>query len=95
MPLAGVTASQDALSDVVKVSVPPPVLATDSVCAAGCGAADVAVNDRLAGVTESAGGGAGVQRQRDRDQPAASRRRPRDSTRTVAVVACRRSGRPC
>ena len=56
VPLAGVAASHDASSDVVKLSVPPPVLVTDSDCAGGAAAPSTAVNDRPAGATASAGG---------------------------------------
>ena len=58
VPLAGVTASHVASSDAVNDSVPAPVLATDRFWAGGLAAPWVAPNDRLAGVTDSAGGGA-------------------------------------
>jgi hypothetical protein len=60
VPAAGVAASHDASSDVVKLSVPPPVLATASDCAGGAAPPSTAVNARLAGVTESAGGCGGA-----------------------------------
>ena len=49
VPLAGETLSQLALSDAVQLIVPPPVLLTDSVLAAGLAPPAVALNDRLAG----------------------------------------------
>src|SRR5256885_1055655 len=54
--LAGVTASHAASSDSVTSSVPPPLLVTATVLAAGLGAPAVAVKARLEGVTDSAGG---------------------------------------
>jgi hypothetical protein len=56
VPLAGDTLSHVALSDAVHGMDPPPVLLTDSVLAAGLEPPAVALNDRLDGVTESAGG---------------------------------------
>ena len=56
VPLVGDRLSQLALSDAVQFSVPPPALLTDSVLAAGLAPPAVALNDRLAGVTDSAGG---------------------------------------
>ena len=56
VPLAGDTLSQLALSDAVQSIEPPPVLLTDKVLAAGLAPPCVALNDRLAGVTDSAGG---------------------------------------
>ena len=57
VPLVGDRLSQLAPSDAVQFSVPPPVLLTDSVLAAGFDDPPaVALNDRLVGVTASAGG---------------------------------------
>src|SRR3954469_22000384 len=55
--VAGVTESHAASSATLTFSEPLPALVTDAVCAAGLEAPCVAVNVRLAGVTESAGGG--------------------------------------
>ena len=60
VPDAGVTDSHGALSEALNDSVPEPVLATARFCAAGLAPPTVAENDRLAGVTESTGGGAGA-----------------------------------
>ena len=57
--LAGVTASHAASSDAVTSSVPPPVFVTATVLAAGLDPPCVALNDRLAGETASAGGAGG------------------------------------
>ena len=56
VPDPGVTVSHEASSAVVQLRVPPPVLATASVLAAGVAPPAVAVNARLDGVTDSAGG---------------------------------------
>ncbi len=56
VPLVGDRLSQLAPSDAVQFSVPPPLLLTDSVLAAGDDPPAVALNDRLVGVTASAGG---------------------------------------
>ena len=73
VPLVGDTLSHVALSDAVQSIDPPPVLLTDSVLAAGLAPPAVAENDRLVGVTESAGGAGGIDRQGHRDRL----RRPR------------------
>ena len=59
VPLPGERLSQLALSDAVQSIDPPPVLVTDSVLAAGLDPPCVALNDRLAGDTDNAGGVAG------------------------------------
>ena len=59
LPARGVTDSHGASSATVKVSVPPPVLVTDTFCAPGFAPPCVAVKRALAGVTASAGGGGG------------------------------------
>jgi hypothetical protein len=51
------TLSHALVSDAVQVIVPPPVLATVSVLAAGSAPPAVALNARLAGVTDNTGGG--------------------------------------
>ena len=56
VPLPGDTLSQLALSDAVQLIEPPPELATASDLAAGLAPPAVALNDRLAGLTESVGG---------------------------------------
>ena len=56
VPLPGATLSQLALSDAVQSIVPPPVFAHRQRLRRRARAARVALNDRLAGVTESAGG---------------------------------------
>ena len=58
-PLPGVTVSQLASSDAVKFSVPPPVLATETVRAAGLAAPTVPENDSEVGETLRLGGGGG------------------------------------
>src|SRR5437868_887048 len=55
VPLVGETLSQDASSEAVQLIVPPPVLATVSVLAAGLGPPAVPLNDRLVGLTERTG----------------------------------------
>src|SRR5690349_6778203 len=55
VPPEGERLSQLALSDAVQLRVPPPALLTPIVFAAGLGPPAVPPNDRLAGVTESAG----------------------------------------
>src|SRR5688572_24989792 len=60
LPSAGVTASQAASSDAVQLMIPPPVLATASVLAAGFAAPCWAVKLRLDGVTDNAGVGGAV-----------------------------------
>ena len=59
VPLDGLTESHDADSASVKLRVPPPVLVTSKVCAAGFAPPSVAVKDRLLFETASAGGGGG------------------------------------
>jgi hypothetical protein len=59
VPLPGETVSQVALSATVQSIAPPPVLLTDSVFAAGLAPPWVALNVRLDGVTDSAGGAGG------------------------------------
>ena len=59
VPVPGVTVSQVASSEAVKFSVPPPVLATDSVLAAGLAAPAVPENDSDVGETLRFGGGGG------------------------------------
>src|SRR6187549_3452118 len=54
-PLLGETLIHDWSSDAVQFIVPPPVLVTESSLAAGFVPPAVAVNDRLVGVTDSAG----------------------------------------
>ena len=58
--LAGVTASHAASSDAVTSSVPPPVLVTATVLAAGLVPPAVAVKARVVGETDSAGGVGGL-----------------------------------
>ena len=55
VPLAGDRPSQLALSEAVQLMLPPPVLLTDSVLAAGFGPPAVPLNDRLVGLTDSDG----------------------------------------
>ena len=55
LPLAGETESQDWSSDAVKLSEPPPLLLTLTVCAAGFAAPAVIVNDSVLGETASTG----------------------------------------
>src|SRR5690242_7123637 len=57
-PLAGVTESHVWLSDAVQFSMPPPVLLTVAVCAAGLEPLVVAVNERPEVETVKTGGGA-------------------------------------
>src|SRR5919205_1135927 len=54
--VAGVTVSHDASSETLTSSEPLPVLVTDAFCAAGFVPPCVALNGRLVGVTDSAGG---------------------------------------
>ena len=64
-------------SEAVQSIDPPPVLATASVFAAGLDAAlRSPLNDRLAGVTESAGGVGRIDREASPGSSWASRRRP-------------------
>jgi hypothetical protein len=56
VPLPGETLNHVSLSDAVQSIDPPPVLLTDSVFAAGLDPPAVPLNDRLDGVTDSAGG---------------------------------------
>jgi hypothetical protein len=57
VPLPGVTDSHGASSDALKLKVPPPVFATESVLAAGLAAPASTLNDSAAGATPSAGAG--------------------------------------
>jgi hypothetical protein len=59
VPLPGETLSQVALSDAVQLIEPLPVLLTETVFAAGSLPPTVAVNARVAGVTDKTGGGGG------------------------------------
>src|SRR4051812_30568946 len=56
VPPAGERLSHEALSLALQFSVPPPELLTPSVLAAGLTAPTVPRNERLVGLTESAGG---------------------------------------
>ena len=90
LPLAGETASQVWSSDAVKLSEPPPLFVTFTVCAAGFAPPAVAVNDRLAGETASTGvGGIDVERHGDRLRRA---RRARGGDRDGARVGARGRG---
>src|SRR4051794_8626803 len=57
VPDVGEMLSQVALWDALQLSVPPPALLTLSVLAAGLAPPSLAVNERLAGETDSAGVG--------------------------------------
>ena len=92
VPEAGVTVSHDASSDAVQLSVPPPVLVTASVFAAGAVPPAVALNARLDGVTESAGGTGAVDGEGHRD--GRGRRRPRPGAVTVTSVVYVPAARP-
>src|SRR5688500_669725 len=59
VPLAGVTVSHDASSEAVKDRVPPPVLVTLTVLAAGFAPPTVPPNVSDAGSVASTGGGGG------------------------------------
>src|SRR5688572_20072455 len=55
VPPAGLRAGQDWLSEALKLSEPPPVFETFTVCAAGFAPPCVALNARLVGATDRTG----------------------------------------